>query len=148
MANRSVGGWMVVRKEGGGREGNCPIMPLACLITLPASTPLPTPPMTWLPPPRLAGRHTSPWNAPTNHLVFASLQQQQQQPLQPPLPRPYGSGQEELPLALLQKAMVWSDALSRTSIRCPSVPFPHLPHASFHVGYYVPPSVEPGDPYG
>ncbi|CAL4119027.1 unnamed protein product, partial [Meganyctiphanes norvegica] len=31
---------------------------------------------------------------------------------------------------------------------CPLVPVPQLSRASFHVGYYVPPSIEPGDPYG
>ena len=32
--------------------------------------------------------------------------------------------------------------------KCPSVPLPQLYRTSFHVGYYVPPSVEPGDLYG
>lgn len=32
--------------------------------------------------------------------------------------------------------------------KCPSVPLPQLSRTSFHVGYYVPPSVEPGDLYG
>ncbi|KAK3854259.1 hypothetical protein Pcinc_039251 [Petrolisthes cinctipes] len=31
---------------------------------------------------------------------------------------------------------------------CPTVPLPQLSRTSFHVGYYVPPAVEPGDPYG
>ncbi|KAK7070120.1 hypothetical protein SK128_003254 [Halocaridina rubra] len=32
--------------------------------------------------------------------------------------------------------------------RCPYVPLPNLTDASFSIGYYVPPSVVPGDPYG
>lgn len=32
--------------------------------------------------------------------------------------------------------------------QCPTVPLPQLSRTSFHVGYYVPPAVEPGDPYG
>ncbi|KAK4309980.1 hypothetical protein Pmani_018447 [Petrolisthes manimaculis] len=31
---------------------------------------------------------------------------------------------------------------------CPTVPLPQLSRTSFHIGYYVPPAVEPGDPYG
>ncbi|XP_071548365.1 uncharacterized protein [Panulirus ornatus] len=52
-------------------------------------------------------------------------------------------------VSLLQKTgrSAPSDAHCHT-VHCPTVPMPQLSRASFHVGYYVPPSVKPGDPYG
>ena len=50
------------------------------------------------------------------------------------------------PHTLMHKKLADNSALS--SKKCPSVPLPQLSRTSFHVGYYVPPSVEPGDLYG
>lgn len=50
------------------------------------------------------------------------------------------------PPALMQKKP--TSGSPPASKKCPSVPLPQLSRTSFHVGYYVPPSVEPGDLYG
>ncbi|XP_063887459.1 receptor-transporting protein 3-like isoform X1 [Scylla paramamosain] len=50
------------------------------------------------------------------------------------------------PHTLMHKKL--TDNSAPTSKKCPSVPLPQLSRTSFHVGYYVPPSVEPGDLYG
>lgn len=67
--------------------------------------------------------------------------------LQPPVQHEYGAHVDGgiAAMAQIQKKMVASGSASP---QCPPVPLPQLSRSSFHVGYYVPPSVEPGDPYG
>lgn len=67
--------------------------------------------------------------------------------LQSPVQHAYGAHVDVSITATpqIQKKMVASGSASP---QCPLVPLPQLSRSSFHVGYYVPPSVEPGDPYG
>lgn len=65
----------------------------------------------------------------------------------PPYQGPYNAMHSlTTPSALMQKKVI--SGSPPDSKKCPSVPLPQLSRTSFHVGYYVPPSVEPGDLYG
>ncbi|KAK8726837.1 hypothetical protein OTU49_010085 [Cherax quadricarinatus] len=106
-------------------EKACQLMPLACFpLQLPTmlclGQPLPT---------------RNPWSITSS---FGSIH--------PHLPSAYSVvGVPRLPtMGVMQKTA--PDTLPPA--QCPTVPLPQLSRASFHVGYYVPPSVEPGDPYG
>ncbi|XP_069186000.1 receptor-transporting protein 3 isoform X2 [Procambarus clarkii] len=116
----SMGGRVMVGGEA------CQILPLACI-------PPPQPPLLCLgqlPTPHTTWSTTSTFGSPHPH--FPSAHSSVRVARAPTV----GVVHKEKPAGTFPPA------------QCPTVPLPQLSRASFHVGYYVPPSVEPGDPYG
>lgn len=58
--------------------------------------------------------------------------------------------QDSCPIPYINTSVqcVTNNITSTNNFSCPIVPLPKMPTSSFQVGYYVPPKVDPGDPYG
>ncbi|KAG0730411.1 Receptor-transporting protein 3 [Chionoecetes opilio] len=84
---------------------------------------------------------------PNSHTSWAAPNTAPYGGFHPPYQGPYSPVPNlTAPPALIQKRP--ASGSPPVSKKCPSVPLPQLSRTSFHVGYYVPPSVEPGDLYG